>query len=168
MRPSTTPKRIGATRSKHYRQSRPNVIFDPVGGEGVAAAFRSIAWRGRHLVVGSPPAPSGAGVQLPGCSKGARCSASISPRSRNRRRKRTPADCSIVRWLASGNPQPGCRKVVPSRIFARRSRPCSRAPALGKMIVKLPRADKAAPRCRAGLRPARLSEMRNDLAKGAV
>jgi NADPH2:quinone reductase len=30
----------------------PNVVFDPVGGEYSEAAFRSIAWRGRHLVVG--------------------------------------------------------------------------------------------------------------------
>lgn len=30
----------------------PDVIYDPVGGELSEAAFRSIAWRGRHLVVG--------------------------------------------------------------------------------------------------------------------
>ncbi|MBL0170983.1 MAG: NADPH:quinone oxidoreductase family protein [Gemmatimonadaceae bacterium] len=30
----------------------PNVIYDPVGGEYSEAAFRSIAWRGRYLVVG--------------------------------------------------------------------------------------------------------------------
>jgi NADPH:quinone reductase len=30
----------------------PDVIFDPVGGALTEPAFRSIAWRGRHLVVG--------------------------------------------------------------------------------------------------------------------
>jgi NADPH2:quinone reductase len=30
----------------------PNVIFDPVGGKFSEPAFRSIAWKGRHLVVG--------------------------------------------------------------------------------------------------------------------
>ena len=30
----------------------PNVIYDPVGGQFAEPAFRSIAWRGRHLVVG--------------------------------------------------------------------------------------------------------------------
>jgi NADPH:quinone reductase len=30
----------------------PDVIFDPVGGAFTEAAFRSIAWRGRYLVVG--------------------------------------------------------------------------------------------------------------------
>jgi NADPH2:quinone reductase len=35
----------------------PNVIYDPVGGEQTEAAFRSIAWRGRHLVVGFAAGP---------------------------------------------------------------------------------------------------------------
>jgi NADPH2:quinone reductase len=30
----------------------PDVVYDPVGGELAEAAFRSIAWRGRYLVVG--------------------------------------------------------------------------------------------------------------------
>jgi NADPH2:quinone reductase len=30
----------------------PDVIYDPVGGKYSEAAFRSIGWRGRHLVIG--------------------------------------------------------------------------------------------------------------------
>jgi NADPH2:quinone reductase len=30
----------------------PNVVYDPVGGPMAEAAFRSIAWRGRYLVIG--------------------------------------------------------------------------------------------------------------------
>ncbi|MFN5883407.1 MAG: zinc-binding dehydrogenase, partial [Burkholderiales bacterium] len=30
----------------------PDVIYDPVGGKYAEPAFRSIAWRGRYLVVG--------------------------------------------------------------------------------------------------------------------
>ena len=39
---------------------RPDVIYDPVGGDFAEPAFRSIAWRGRYLVVGfaSGPIPS--------------------------------------------------------------------------------------------------------------
>jgi len=38
----------------------PDVIYDPVGGDFAEPAFRSIAWRGRYLVVGfaSGPIPS--------------------------------------------------------------------------------------------------------------
>ncbi len=35
----------------------PDVIYDPVGGEQTEAAFRSIAWRGRHLVIGFASGP---------------------------------------------------------------------------------------------------------------
>jgi NADPH2:quinone reductase len=38
----------------------PDIIYDPVGGDFAEPAFRSIAWRGRYLVVGfaSGPIPS--------------------------------------------------------------------------------------------------------------
>ncbi len=35
----------------------PNVIYDPVGGDFAEPAFRSIAWRGRYLVVGFAAGP---------------------------------------------------------------------------------------------------------------
>ncbi|MBU3738917.1 MAG: NADPH:quinone oxidoreductase family protein [Rhodoferax sp.] len=35
----------------------PNVVFDPVGGDISEQAFRSIAWRGRHLVIGFAAGP---------------------------------------------------------------------------------------------------------------
>jgi NADPH2:quinone reductase len=33
------------------------VVYDPVGGDFAEAAFRSIAWRGRYLVVGFAAGP---------------------------------------------------------------------------------------------------------------
>ena len=39
-------------RLKEIRPAGPDVIYDPVGGDLTEPAFRSIAWRGRHLVVG--------------------------------------------------------------------------------------------------------------------
>lgn len=35
----------------------PDVVYDPVGGDLAEAAFRSIAWRGRYLVVGFAAGP---------------------------------------------------------------------------------------------------------------
>ncbi|MDO9235840.1 MAG: NADPH:quinone oxidoreductase family protein [Aquabacterium sp.] len=35
----------------------PDVIYDPVGGDLTEAAFRSIAWRGRHLIIGFANGP---------------------------------------------------------------------------------------------------------------
>jgi NADPH2:quinone reductase len=33
------------------------VVYDPVGGELTEQAFRSIAWRGRHLIIGFANGP---------------------------------------------------------------------------------------------------------------
>ena len=35
----------------------PDVVYDPVGGDLTEAAFRSIAWRGRHLIIGFANGP---------------------------------------------------------------------------------------------------------------
>lgn len=35
----------------------PDVVYDPVGGDYTEAAFRSIAWRGRYLVIGFAAGP---------------------------------------------------------------------------------------------------------------
>lgn len=35
----------------------PDVVYDPVGGDYAEAAFRSIAWRGRYLVIGFAAGP---------------------------------------------------------------------------------------------------------------
>ena len=35
----------------------PDVVYDPVGGDMTEAAFRSIAWRGRHLIIGFANGP---------------------------------------------------------------------------------------------------------------
>jgi NADPH2:quinone reductase len=43
---------------KELTQGRgPDVIYDPVGGEMAEPAFRSIAWRGRYLVIGFAGGP---------------------------------------------------------------------------------------------------------------
>jgi NADPH:quinone reductase len=61
---------IGADATINYRRQNlrdeiraltdgkgPDVIYDPVGGEFAEPAFRSIAWRGRYLVVGFAAGP---------------------------------------------------------------------------------------------------------------
>lgn len=42
-----------------------DVVFDPVGGEATELAFRSLGWKGRHLVVGFPAGISAVPTNLP-------------------------------------------------------------------------------------------------------
>jgi hypothetical protein len=56
--PSTTPPSQPARRLKALTGGKgPDVIYDPVGGDFAEPAFRSIAWRGRYLVVGFASGP---------------------------------------------------------------------------------------------------------------
>lgn len=63
-------KRLGADATIHYGRDNlrdaikaltegkgPDVIYDPVGGDFAEPAFRSIAWRGRYLIVGFASGP---------------------------------------------------------------------------------------------------------------
>jgi len=63
-------QRLGADRVINYRDGSlreqlkaltegrgPDVIYDPVGGDLAEPAFRSIAWRGRYLVIGFAAGP---------------------------------------------------------------------------------------------------------------
>ena len=63
-------KQLGADHTINYSQANfreqlksltngkgPDVIYDPVGGDLTEQAFRSIAWRGRYLVVGFAAGP---------------------------------------------------------------------------------------------------------------
>lgn len=42
-----------------------DVVFDPVGGEATDPAFRSLAWNGRHLVIGFPGGIAALRTNLP-------------------------------------------------------------------------------------------------------
>jgi NADPH2:quinone reductase len=42
-----------------------DVVFDPVGGEATEAAFRTLGWNGRHLVVGFPGGIASLRTNLP-------------------------------------------------------------------------------------------------------
>jgi NADPH2:quinone reductase len=42
-----------------------DVVFDPVGGEATDPAFRCLAWRGRHLVIGFPGGIAALRTNLP-------------------------------------------------------------------------------------------------------
>jgi NADPH2:quinone reductase len=42
-----------------------DVVFDPIGGEATDPAFRSLAWNGRHLVIGFPAGIAALRTNLP-------------------------------------------------------------------------------------------------------
>jgi NADPH2:quinone reductase len=117
----------------------PDVIFDPVGGEVALQAFRSIAWRGRHLVVGfaSGTIPALA-FNLPLLKGGALLGVDLAQIQRREPEVHTRLIAQLFSWLASGRLKPVVGKVVPFENFREAFKTMQSRSALGKMIIKLP------------------------------
>jgi len=115
----------------------PDVIFDPVGGEVALQAFRSIAWRGRHLVVGfaSGTIPALA-FNLPLLKGGALLGVDLAQIQKREPETHTRLIAQLFDWLASGKLSPVVGKVVPFENFREAFKTMQSRSALGKMIVK--------------------------------
>jgi NADPH:quinone reductase len=92
---------------KAFSPSGPDVVYDPVGGDFTEPVFRSIAWKGRHLVIGfaAGPIPSIPlnllllkGASLIGVFWGAY--------TRNEPEHWKHSDAEMVQWLLSGKLKP--------------------------------------------------------------
>jgi NADPH2:quinone reductase len=115
-----------------------DVIFDPVGGEISVQAFRSIAWRGRHLVVGfaagSIPALP---FNLPLLKGGALLGVDLAqiPVREPDVQKRLMSE--LTGWLAEGRLKPAVGRVFALDDFREAFRTMQTRGALGKMVVRI-------------------------------
>lgn len=115
-----------------------DVIFDPVGGDVSVQAFRSIAWRGRHLVVGFaggaiPALP----FNLPLLKGGALLGVDLAqiPTREPDVQKRLMAQ--LIGWLADGKLKPAVGRVFALEDFREAFRTMQTRAALGKMVVRI-------------------------------
>ncbi len=115
-----------------------DVIFDPVGGEVSLQAFRSIAWNGRHLVVGfaagSIPALP---FNLPLLKGGALLGVDLAqiPHREPEAYRRVMA--SLFSWLAERKLEPVVGKVFAFEDFRDAFRTMQTRAALGKMVIRI-------------------------------
>jgi NADPH2:quinone reductase len=115
----------------------PDVIYDPVGGEVSLQAFRSIAWRGRHLVVGFAAGTIPAlAFNLPLLKGGALLGVDLAQIQRREPETHSRLIAQLFDWLASGRLQPVVGKVVPFEDFREAFKTMQSRSALGKMVVK--------------------------------
>ena len=121
---------------QHTGGKGPDVVYDPVGGDLAEPAFRSIAWRGRYLVVGFaqgtiPSLPLNLsllkGASIVGVFWGdfVRREPAASARSME----------ALAQWYAQGRIKPVIDQVLPmSRLHEAYARMASRA-AMGKIVL---------------------------------
>lgn len=115
-----------------------DVIFDPVGGEISLQAFRSIAWRGRHLVVGfAAGAIPALPFNLPLLKGGALLGVDLAqiPVREPDVQKRLMSQ--LIGWLADGKLKPAVGRVFALEDFREAFRTMQTRAAVGKMVVRI-------------------------------
>jgi NADPH2:quinone reductase len=116
-----------------------DVIFDPVGGDISVQAFRSIAWRGRHLVVGFaggaiPALP----FNLPLLKGGALLGVDLAQIPTREPEVQERLMSQLIGWLAEGKLKPAVGRVFALEDFREAFKTMQTRAALGKMVVRIP------------------------------
>jgi NADPH2:quinone reductase len=114
----------------------PDVVYDPVGGDLAEPAFRSIAWRGRYLVIGFASGPIPAlPLNLP-LLKGASIVGVFWGEFAKREPQANAAMMGeLVRWYAQGKIKPVIDRTMPmSQLHGAYAHMASRA-VKGKLVL---------------------------------
>jgi NADPH2:quinone reductase len=93
----------------------PDVIYDPVGGDFAEPAFRSIAWRGRYLVVGfaaSPTVPT-LPMNLPLLKGASLVGVFWGAFAKNEPAANAAMMAELARWYAEGKIKPVIDRTLP-------------------------------------------------------
>jgi len=127
---------VRAALKTHTAGKGPDVVYDPVGGSFAEAAFRSIAWRGRYLVIGFAAGPIPAlPLNLP-LLKGASIVGVFWGGFANREPQANAAMmCELLDWYAQGKIKPVIDSTLPmTQLHAAYQRMASRA-VKGKLVL---------------------------------
>ncbi len=116
----------------------PDVIFDPVGGPVSQQAFRSIAWNGRHIVVGFASGEIPAlKFNLPLLKGGTLVGVDFAQIERREPDVQRQVNAQLIAWLDAGELKPVVGKVFDFEDFHDAFKMMMDRSALGKMVVKI-------------------------------
>src|SRR5262245_5444519 len=115
-----------------------DVIYDPVGGEVSVQAFRSIAWNGRHLVVGFaagkiPALP----FNLPLLKGGVLTGVDVAQIARREPEAERRVIVQLLRWLSEKKLAPVVGQVFAFADFRDAFKTMQTRAALGQMVVRI-------------------------------
>jgi NADPH:quinone reductase len=114
----------------------PDVVYDPVGGDLAEPAFRSIAWRGRYLVIGfaGGPIPS-LPLNLPLLKGASIVGVFWGDFARREPQANAAMMAELARWYAEGRIRPVIDRTMPmNELKAAYARMGSRA-VMGKLVM---------------------------------
>jgi NADPH2:quinone reductase len=115
-----------------------DVIYDPVGGDVSVQAFRSIAWNGRHLVVGFaagkiPALP----FNLPLLKGGILTGVDIAQIARREPEAERRVTAQLLTWLGEKKLTPVVGQIFPLADFRAAFKTMQTRAALGKMVIRV-------------------------------
>jgi NADPH2:quinone reductase len=115
-----------------------DVIYDPVGGEYSESALRSMAWNGRHLVVGfaagTIPAFRANLPLLKGCAIIGVFAGEFMTRQPLQAQANT---AQLLEWVAGGRLHPAVREIVPIEHTPAALRKLLDREVMGKIVVSI-------------------------------
>ncbi|WGD53327.1 NADPH:quinone oxidoreductase family protein [Bradyrhizobium sp. CB1650] len=115
-----------------------DVIYDPVGGELSLQAFRSIAWNGRHLVIGFASGTIPAlKFNLPLLKGGALLGVDLAQIGRREPEVRDQVIAQLFTWLSEKTLVPVVGRVFAFERFHEAFAAMTTRSALGKMVVRI-------------------------------
>jgi NADPH2:quinone reductase len=114
----------------------PDVVYDPVGGEFAEPAFRSIAWRGRYLVIGFAGGPiPNLPLNLPLLKGASLVGVFWGDFARREPQANAAMMAELAQWYAQGKIKPVVDRTMPmSELKAAYARMGSRA-VMGKLVM---------------------------------
>ncbi len=114
----------------------PDVVYDPVGGEFAEPAFRSIAWRGRYLVIGFAGGPiPNLPLNLPLLKGASLVGVFWGDFARREPQANATMMAELAQWYAQGKIKPVIDRTMPMReLKAAYARMGSRA-VMGKLVM---------------------------------
>ncbi len=114
----------------------PDVVYDPVGGELAEPAFRSIAWRGRYLVIGFAGGPIPAlPLNLPLLKGASLVGVFWGDFARREPQANAAMMAELARWYGEGKVKPVIDRTMPmAELKAAYARMGSRA-VMGKLVM---------------------------------
>ncbi|MFY0611519.1 MAG: NADPH:quinone oxidoreductase family protein [Hyphomicrobiaceae bacterium] len=116
----------------------PDVIFDPVGGPDSEQAFRSIAWNGRHIVVGFASGEIPAlKFNLPLLKGGLLVGVDFAQIEQREPDVLRQVNAELMAWLVADALQPVVGKIFDFEDFYDAFKMMVDRSALGKMVVKI-------------------------------
>ena len=114
-----------------------DIVFDPIGGEATEEAFRTLAYGGRHLVVGFPGGIAKLPTNLPLLKSASLIGVNLQQQSLNDPARAEKNSRQVARLGAQGQLHPPVARIYPLDDWAAALAAVERGDQAGRIVVSM-------------------------------